>query len=249
MIGVTDLLAHHLRIPESSWSMGSYGAVAEFFQDAGEAITGSSSDELTRITPRGGIRIEARGDIGICAYDNSSSHGIARQHIALCLPEESSRMSGNEVLTEMGPDRAAINENDRDAILFDLGVSSMGSGCFQLDFCIRSCDSDLIDFLRDHCGSSMFDRGSPVFPKLLEIQPHRVVVTPLGRIEVYQAIGGEHTDDKTPEGPHTHLLPDLLSLNVTHSADAPIKEGWVPCAFLYPNSPVLTEPGEAHRQG
>jgi len=40
-----------------------------------------------------------------------------------------------------------------------------------------------------------------------------------------------------------------LGLNLTHSADVPIKDGWVPCAFLYPNSPVLTEPGEAHRQG
>lgn len=249
MIGVTYLLAHHLRIPESSWSMGSYGAVAEFFQDSGEAIVGRSLDELTRFTPRGGIRIEARGDIGICAYDNSSSHGIARQHIALCLPEESSKMSGNEALTELGPDRAAIDENDRDAILFDLGVSSMGSGCFQLDFCIRSDDSSLVDFLRKHCDSSIFERGSPVYPRLLESQPHRVVITRLGRIEVYQVIGGERTDDKTPEGPHTHLLPDLLSLNVTHSADAPIQKGWVPCAFLYPNSPVLTEPGEAHRQG
>ena len=156
-------------------------------------------------------------------------------------------MSGNTALTEMGPDRAAINQNDRDAILFDLGVSCLGSGCFQVDFCIRTGDSGLIDFLRDHCGSSMFEHGSPVFARLLESQPHRVVITRLGRIEVYQPIGGEHTDDMTPDGPHTHLLPDLLSLNVTHSADTPIKKGWVPCAFLYPNSPVLADPGEAHR--
>ncbi len=247
MTDIADFLAEHIKNPESSWSMGSYGAVAEFFQEPDEAIDSDGSDELVRITPRGGIRLEARGDIGICAYDKSSSHGIAQQHIALCLPEESSRMSGNQVLTESGPDRAAINENDRDAILFDLGVSSLGSGCFQLDFCVRTGDSDLIDFLREHCGSSIFEHGSPVYPRLLESQPHRVVITHLGRIEVYQAIGGERTDDKTPEGPHTHLLPDLLSLNVTHSADAPIKEGWVPCAFLYPSSPVLAEPGEAHR--
>ncbi len=227
--------------------MGSYGAVAEFFQEPGEANDTDGPNELTRITQRGGIRIETLADIGICAYEHTNSHGTARQHIALCLPEEWSRMSGNGSLTEMGPDHAAIDENDLDAILFDLGVSSLGSGCFQLDFCIRTGDSDLIDFLRDHCGSSIFEHGSPVYPRLLESQPHRVVITRLGRIEVYQAIGGEHTDDKTPEGPHTHLLPDLLSLNLTHSADTPIKNGWVPCAFLYPDGPVLTEPGEAHR--
>ncbi len=227
--------------------MGSYGAVAEFFQDAGEVIDSDSSDDLICLTPRGGIRIELQENIGICAYENTSSHGTARQHIALCLPEDSSGMSNNEVLTELGQDVSALGTDDRDALLFDLGVSSLGSGCFQLDFCVRTSDLDLIEFLREHCGSSIFEHGSPVFPRLLESQPQRVVITRLGRIEVYQAIGGEHTDDKTPEGPHTHLLPELLGLNLTHSADAPIKEGWVPCAFLYPKSPVLSEAGEAHR--
>ncbi len=220
--------------------MGSYGAVAEFFQDAGESIVTGDPSNLTRSTPRGGIRIEPREDIGICAYEKTSSHGSGTsQHIALCLPEKLSSMSANKALTELGPDSAAIDDDDRDAILFDLGVSSLGSGCFQLDFCIRTGDSNLIDFLREHCGASIFEHGSPVFPTLLESQPHRVVTTRLGRIEVYQAIGGEHTDDKTPDGPHTHLLPELLSLNVTHSADAPIKDGWVPCAFLYPEKPVI----------
>ena len=237
---VDELVREHLNNASSAWSMGSYGAVAEFFQDAGESIATGNSNKLTRSTPRGGIRIEPREDIGICAYEKFSSHGGgASQHIALCLPEESSSMSANKVLTELGADHAAIDDDHRDAILFDLGVSSLGSGCFQLDFCIRTDDSNLIDFLRDHCGASIFEHGSPVFPKLLESQPHRVVTTQLGRIEVYQAIGGEHTDDKTPEGPHTHLLPELLALNVTHSADAPIKDGWVPCAFLYPENPVI----------
>ena len=236
---VDELVREHLNNTRSSWSMGSYGAVAEFFQDAGESIVTGNSRELTRSTPRGGIRIEPREDIGICAYEMTSSHGGPSQHIALCLPEELSSMSANKALTELGQDRAAIDDNDRDAILFDLGVSSLGSGCFQLDFCIRTGDSNLIDFLRKRCGASIFEHGSPVFPKLLESQPHRVVTTQLGRIEVYQAIGGEHTDDKTPDGPHTHLLPELLSLNVTHSADAPIKDGWVPCAFLYPEKPVI----------
>lgn len=227
--------------------MGSYGAVAEFFQNAGEPMASGNSNERTRITPRGGIRFELRADMEVCAFENSSSHGEGPQHIAFCLPEESSRMSMNTTLTEVGQDVTALNDNDRNSVLFDLGVSSLGSGCFQLDFCIRTGDSGLLDFLREYCGSGVFEHGSPVFSRLLESQPHRVVITRLGRIEVYQAIGGEHTDDKTPERPHTHLLPDLLSLNLTHSAEVPIREGWVPCAFLYPDTPVLTEPGEAHR--
>ena len=228
--------------------MGSYGAVAEFFQEAGEAIDSGRSTKLSCITPRGGIRIEPREDIGICAYEKSSANGDnTEQHIALCLPLEASRMSNAEVLTERGPDSTSLKGEDRDAVLFDLGVSAMGTGCFQLDFCVRTGDSGLIDFCREHCGSSIFEHGSPVLPRLLESQPHRVVITRLGRIEVYQVIGGEQTDGKTPEGPHTHLLPELLSLNRTHSASAPINAGWVPCAFLYPKTSVLTEPGQAHR--
>jgi len=248
MTALAVLLADHIRDIGSSWSMGSYGAVAEFFQEAGEAVDIGDSGALSRITPRGGIRIEPQEEMAICAFDNTSNHGDrTRQHIALCLPKDASRMAGNETLTDLGPDSAALDQNERDAVLFDLGVAAIGAGCFQMGFCVRTSDSELIDFLRDHCGSSIFDHGSPVFPRLLEAQPHRVVITGLGRIEVYQEIGGEHTDDKTPEGPHTHLLPDLLSLNLTHSADTPIRDGWVPCAFLYPDKPVVDEPGEAHR--
>ena len=240
VVAVTnDLLAEQLRDSHTSWSMGSYGAVAEFFQDSGEAMDSGTSDKLIRLTPRGGIRFELREDMGLCAYENTGGHGGIRQHIALCLPEKASRMSGNEVLTEVGLDTLALNKKDRDVVLFDLGVSSLGSGCFQLDFCIRTEDQDLIDFLREHCGTDIFTHESPVFGRLLEAQPHRVIVTRLGRIEVYQPIGGEHTDDKTPEGPHTHLLPELLSLNLTHAPDVPVRQGWVPCAFLYPEEPVI----------
>jgi len=228
--------------------MGSYGAVAEFFQEPDESIGTGDLDDLACITSRGGIRIELRDDLATCAYEKSDGNGDnTQQHIALCLPADASRMSRAEVLTERGPDTAALKEGDRHAVLFDLGVSSLGSGCFQVDFCVRTGDPQLIDFCRDHCGSSIFDHGSPVFPRLLESQPQRVVITRLGRIEVCQAIGGEHSDDKTPEGPHTHLLPELLGLNLTHSADVPIKEGWVPCAYLYPKRPALSEAGEAHR--
>ena len=64
MTNIVDHLAQHIKNPESSWSMGSYGAVAEFFQDADEALDGNATDELVQITPRGGIRLEANEDLG-----------------------------------------------------------------------------------------------------------------------------------------------------------------------------------------
>jgi hypothetical protein len=37
----------------------------------------------------------------------------------------------------------------------------------------------------------------------MQLSPTRVILSKLGRIEIYQPIGKE----KTPHGPHTHLLP------------------------------------------
>jgi hypothetical protein len=217
--------------------MGSYGAVAEFFQDPGEAI--ESDDALARVTARGGIRIEIPRDLGVFAYENPGAHGDSSQHIALCLPADSSQMSCNSVLAELGPDEEALRPDDRESALVDLGVSALGGGCFQLDFCIRTEDPDFAHFLRQHVGCNIFEHASPVFGKLLEVQPHRVILTRLGRLEVFQAIGGEHTEGRTPEGPHTHLLPELLARNRTHPEAVPIAEGWVPCAFLYPEKAVI----------
>jgi hypothetical protein len=155
-------------------------------------------------------------------------------------------MAEASVLTELGPDRGALREDEREAVLFDIGVSALGRGSFQLNFCIRTGDADLIAFCRDHCGTNIFEKGSPVFGRLLESQPHRVIMTRLGRIEVYQPIGGEHTGGKSPEGPHTHLLPNLLSQNRTHSDGLPLASGWVPCAFLYSSTPLAIGLGDAH---
>ena len=230
-------LAEHLRDTASSWSMGSYGAVAEFFQKPGEAIAGT--DDFTCVTPRGGIRLEIRDDIRVCDFEKPDGRGDEQHQIALCLPVRESKLSNAATLTERGADSAALREDDCESVLFNLGVSALGSGCFQVDFCVRTDDPKLIDFCRRHCGSSVFAHGSPVVPRLLEDQPTRVVVTRLGRIEVYQVIGGDHTDGMTPDGPHTHLLPELLRLNLTHPPDVTIEDGWVPCAFLYASAPLF----------
>jgi hypothetical protein len=58
----------------------------------------------------------------------------------------------------------------------------------------------------------------------------------LGRIEVFQPI--PPSNGKSPEGPHTHVLPNLLQHGRTHAATEPIPDGWIPCAHLYPPHPA-----------
>jgi hypothetical protein len=78
---------------------------------------------------------------------------------------------------------------------------------------------------------------------ILAAHPHRVVISHLGRAEVYQKIGGPETGGVSPAGPHTHVLPNLLAARRTHSANTPIPDGLVPCAFLHPANPVMTTLG------
>jgi uncharacterized protein DUF6925 len=73
--------------------------------------------------------------------------------------------------------------------------------------------------------------------------PHRVFQSRIGRIEVYQTI--PPAPGKSPDGPHTHVLPKLLRSRRTHPATEPIPDGWVPCAHLYPPHPVRDGLGES----
>lgn len=55
--------------------------------------------------------------------------------VALCLPHNSCAMSQRTGITELDPDREALRPEDRDAVLFDLGLSTR-----KVDVCVRSRD-------------------------------------------------------------------------------------------------------------
>jgi hypothetical protein len=138
-------------------------------------------------------------------------------------------------LTELGPDRAAVLPAGRELILFDLGV-----GAGNVDFCIRTDEPDLIAFLRARDGRALFAGGDAradgeTLAAIAAADPERVVISGLGRIEVTQAVGRT----RTPEGPHTHLLPDLLAAGRTQGAEAPVPVGHLPALHLYPPHPCL----------
>src|SRR5262249_7478990 len=66
----------------------------------------------------------------------------------------------------------------------------------------------------------------------------------VGRVEVFQPI--PPPDGKSPEGPHTHVLPKLLAHGRTHPATEPLPSDWVPCAHCYPPHPVRDGQGRSH---
>lgn len=235
--GVLALLRRGIADPETQWSLGTFGAIAEFSRDEDEpAQVSMANDVLSAITERGGIALRLDPNIRPFASE-SLTKADWNQRVALCLPEDACAMSRRGVLTELGPDVAALREEDRDSILFDLGL-----GALQADFCVRIDDAVTATDLREYAGRPIFEAGNPAMGIILHANPHRVFSSRLGRIEVYQPI--PPASGKSPDGPHTHVLPKLLSSSRTHPATEPIPAGWIPCAHLYPPHPAKNGMGQ-----
>ena len=222
-------LAAQMADAETQWSLGTFGAIAEFARDLDEPVA-LPRGALSAVTARGGIRIDAVDGTRLVAFETTTKDSW-NHRIALCLPEDDCAMSGRTLLTELGPDAQALRAQDRSAVLFDLGL-----GALQADCCVRVADPAVAAQLRAHCGHSVFDPGNPAMGMILAASPHRVFMSRLGRIEVFQPI--PPPDGKSPEGPHTHVLPGLLRRGRTHAATEPIPDGFVPCAHLYPAHPA-----------
>lgn len=236
--GLIAFLAAQLADCETQWSLGTFGALAEFARDAGEPAAFSHDERsASAVTPRGGIRIESRPDLRLAASESATRESWSHR-VSLCLPMTACSMNRRTVLTELGPDAQTLREEDRDAILFDLGLDAV-----QVDACVRVSDPALVASLRPCAGRSVFGSDNPAMGMILAASPHRVFLSRVGRIEVFQPIpppGG-----RSPDGPHTHVLPKLLQHKRTHAATEPVPDGFVPCAHLYPAHPAKGALGSA----
>ena len=233
------LIHDHLGDTQSGWNIGTFGAIAEF---------NHHGDDPARVTPtddggvlvgeRGGIRVAVPPGARAVAYEGVSARVDAWTHgLSLCLPADAAAMGDRDRVTDMGADEDALRDGDRGGRLFDLGLAIP-----HVDFCVRTADADLIRTLEAACGGSIFDGDAMAVIKVAS--PHRVGLSRLGRIEVYQGIGSSGRGVPTPEGPHTHVLPDLLRHRRTHSANTPIPDGWLPCLNLHPANPLRDRLGE-----
>jgi hypothetical protein len=226
-----EFLAAQMADPWTTWSLGTFGAIAEFARDAEEPLTLSRSDAvLAAVTGRGAICIEPPNGVRLFASETITRESW-NHRIALCLPQRQCAMNRRTALTELGPDKEALREQDREATLFDLGL-----GALQVDVCVRVAAPNVAAELRSHAGRALFDPSNPAISVILAANPHRIFMSQMGRIEVYQPI--PPADGKSPMGPHTHILPKLLHHRRTHTATEFVPEGWIPCGHLYPAHPV-----------
>jgi len=239
MTDLVEFLADQVADSNVAWSLGTFGAIAEFTRDADEPVVFDRDDAaVAAITARGGLRIVQHRELRPIASESLTKESWSHR-VALCMPKTSCAMSGRTVLTEVGLDREALREQDRTGVLFDLGL-----GTLQLDACVRTDNAIVITELRRWVGQSLFTPGNGATAVILATNPHRVFLSRLGRIEVFQPIpppGG-----KSPDGPHTHILPKLLRHKRTHAATEALPAGWIPCAHFYPPHPMRNALGQPH---
>lgn len=229
-----DLVAASLADAANGWSIGASGALAEFMRDRNEPCEG---DRLSVVTARGAIRVAPRARMGALAYEVPSAQaGLWHHGVLFTLPAAAAAMPARTALTELGPDRAAIRAADRAAVLFDLGL---GSAAFA--FCVRTGDPGLVAALRRAAGASFLAAGRALAGALVAASPHRVAISRLARIEVYQPIAPE--GGATPSGPHTHLMPRLLRPGRAASSNIPLPPRRVPGLTLYPPHPAKDAAG------
>jgi hypothetical protein len=226
-----DLLHAQIADADTQWSLGTFGGIAEFSRDRDEKVRLTQSETgAAAVTARGGIAIELSDECRPFAFECVTKSSWS-QRVALCLPAGGCAMNRRTVLTELDLDREALQPEHRESTLFDLGL-----GALQADLCVRIDDRDTVAQLRRHTGRSVFDPANPAMGLLLAANPHRVFISRIGRIEVYQPI--PPPSGTSPDGPHTHVLPKLLKSGRTHAATEPIPDGWIPCAHLYPPYPA-----------
>ena len=78
-------------------------------------------------------------------------------------------MGRRTAIHRSGPGLIAIRPEDRDSILFDLGL-----GAVQVDVCVRASRPELLSALRAGEGRSYFEPGNPATTAIFAASPHRV---------------------------------------------------------------------------
>jgi hypothetical protein len=127
MPGDFSFLADQLADCGTHWSLGGFGALAEFTRAADEpAVMAHGPSSTSAITARGAIRLTPHADLRLFASESVTRMNWSHR-VALCLPENQCAMGRRSVLTELGPDNEAMREQDRNSILFDLGLMCCSS--------------------------------------------------------------------------------------------------------------------------
>jgi len=175
---LVKIIHENIENPSTGWSIGSFGAIGEFHQDPGEKRQVTFNDTGGQIvTERGALSISLSNSVRFLPYEQlSRRREFWLQGSNFLLPKTEALRPKNTTLTRLGPDISALREEDRDAILYDMGLDIP-----HITVCIRTKDTELQSLLNEHVGQSLFDPENPAMQYIKDNHPHRVFISNLGR--------------------------------------------------------------------
>jgi hypothetical protein len=211
--GPREIARRHLADAGNGWSIGTWGAIGEFQYDADEPGLVLDLASLSVTSPRGALHIGDLSDAMLFALIDDAG----RTHeIAFCSPRPAAR-------------RTTIHELDETT--FDLGI---GAPHVNMMVRLRRDDAATRVALREGVGRPLLAPGNPAGPAIGRSSPTRIFASALAWLEVHQPIpppGG-----RSPEGPHSHLLPQFLKEGRAHAPGSPLPAGLYCGLSLYPRT-------------
>jgi predicted Fe-S protein YdhL (DUF1289 family) len=223
-----------LRPNGGTWICGTFGAIAEFCVGSDERVNVVvEGSRCTAETRRGAIRLDVSDDVHALALARDELGGP--KAIVFVVPRNRPGLTRNANLTAMGLDRDAIRASGCDEALYDLGL-----GMDAARFCIRTSDDSLARALNAHIGRRWPEVLAGLGGQILQAAPARVVLSDIGRIEVFTPIpppGGT-----SPDGPHTHFLPAHISSGRETPPGTDLPANYRPCAMFYPQPEMHAGP-------
>jgi hypothetical protein len=205
-----------------AWTLGAEGAIAEMTYDGDRFDLRRAGRTIEAVAARSALRFNLTD--GVCAF--TDPHGGPRTPVLLGVPRASLPPPPTAV-TLLGPDRDALDPAARGEILIDLGL-----GRSTASFAVRTSDPDLLDLLHAVAGHPWQDALAACADRLVAASPTRVVRTAIARAEVHTRI--PLPEERSPDGPHTHLLPPLLELGRDLPTGLTLPAGYAPAASYHP---------------
>lgn len=222
---IASFVVQTLEQGQGTWVMGVVGAVAEFTAPYGAKIAVVVQDHnLVARTQNGAMRMKLGDDIRALTFDPPGLDRAPR--IVLAVKRERGRLPVADGVTDVGEDTNALL-GECGTRLFDLGLSRK-----EARFCLRLGDSPARTALENAARLSFLQALPQIGPTLVAESPTRVIETALGRVEVQGKI--PPPDARSPDGPHTHLLPDHLATNRSLPVGMELPRAYLPGAIFYP---------------
>jgi predicted Fe-S protein YdhL (DUF1289 family) len=213
--------------------MGVVGAVAEFAPATGQSVAVEvRADRITAHTDGGALHMWIDDDVRALTFDPPSTP-IEGTHVVLAVKRERGRLPAAGSIADLGEDAAPLIDESAKQ-LFDLGLNRK-----EARFCVRVADGSARSVLHSAAGQTLIPSLPMLGPVLAAESPTRVIQTALGRIEVQGQI--PRPDGRSPDGPHTHLLPDQLALGRAMPVGMDLPRAYLPGALFYPRTSNTTD--------